>query len=401
MAREKRINKAASVLVALGIVVAVMLFFFVPFVPRSGKAEPFTVRVRLMKDSRGFDVSVKGKCAVQDIGTEEALEETIAMPEGTKVLPEKAGIKIGKKLLVGAERVRLSPLQEECVGVNGKLYRGQIDLVKIAEGLDVINRVELEDYLKGVIPKEMHQFWPFAVIEAQSIASRSFAVYQALRRKSKEYDLAADTFSQVYGGRSAEKWRTSRAVQATRGKVLVYEGKVFPAYFHSTCGGHTQDALRLWGIDLEPLKGVRCPWCRWSPYYRWRKRLSAKTILNALKKRGYAHIRRIDDVREGARDASGRLEYVRIRSGKDWFDMSSEDFRSAVGKSVLKSSNFRIKKYPFFYLFNGHGWGHGVGMCQWGAFGLSLKGRNAAKILEYYYPGTKVEKLTEVLGTRD
>ena len=108
-------------------------------------------------------------------------------------------------------------------------------------------------------------------------------------------------------------------------------------------------------------------------------------------------IRRVDNIKEGKRDPSGRLEDVNVKSGNKWLKIKTGSFRSAVGKKELKSSNFRIKKYPLFYLFSGHGWGHGVGMCQWGAFGVSLKGWSADRILNYYYPGTKVVSLGEVL----
>ena len=111
--------------------------------------------------------------------------------------------------------------KDESVIVNGTEYRGEADVVKTESGFDVINRVELEDYLKGVLPREMHHMWPSSALKAQAVASRSFAVYEAIRRKDKEYDLTADTFSQVYGGKGSEKWRATRAVEATKGEVRI------------------------------------------------------------------------------------------------------------------------------------------------------------------------------------
>ena len=125
-------------------------------------------------------------------------------------------------------------------------------------------------------------------------------------------------------------------------------------------------------------------------------RLPTKTIEERLRSKGYA-VKRIDNIKTGKRDSSGRLKYVSVKSGNKWFEIKTGEFQSAVGKKSLKSAKFRIKKYPFFYLFSGHGWGHGVGMCQWGAFGLAMRWRNYKKILAYYYPGTKIVDLEKVV----
>ena len=171
---------------------------------------------------------------------------------------------------------------------------------------------------------------------------------------------------------------------------------MFPAYFHACCGGRTEDASEIWGESPAPLKGVRCKWCRWSPYFRWRVRLSAKTVQENLEKKGYV-LERVDDIRDGEKDESDRLKYVSIKAKNKWFEILIEDFRSAIGRNVLKSSNFRVKKYPFFYLFSGYGWGHGVGMCQWGAFGLAVRRKSAVWILGHYYPGAHIVDLNDVV----
>ena len=106
---------------------------------------------------------------------------------------------------------------------------------------------------------------------------------------------------------------------------------------------------------------------------------------------------RVDDIKEGPRDSSRRLEYVRIKSRNKWFEIPIKDFRYAIGGRTLKSANFGIKKYPRFYQFSGYGWGHGVGMCQWGAFGLSLRFYNEKGILEKYYPGARIVDAKKVL----
>ena len=390
---KKKIIQAGIILI---LCVAIFRFFFIPSEPRFAGKKTFIVRVRLAHDADGLKFGGGNKgCEVRDAETGRLLEKEVAIREGTEILPADGGIDLGGRIFA-VRGIRVFPPRGDSLALNGTFYRGRMDIIRTAGGLDAVNRVELEDYLKGVVPREVHRFWPFAVIKAQAIASRSFAVYQALCRKGKDHDLTADTFSQVYGGFSAERWRTTRAVEATKGKVLEYGGKVLPAYFHSCCGGHTQDASRIWGESPEPLRGVRCAWCRWSPYFSWRVRVPTRTILEGLNSKGCG-IKRIDDIRSEDRDRSGRLEYVKVRSYNKWLEIQTGDFRSAVGKKLLKSANFRVKKYPFFYSFSGHGWGHGVGMCQWGAFGLALRRWSAERILRYYYPGAKVVNLSDIL----
>jgi len=316
------------------------------------------------------------------------------MRKGTEIVSAGAGMKAGNTVY-NTGRIRVAPHGGKPVVLNGIRYRGQMDIIRTDKGLDAVNRVGLEDYLKGVLPKEVHHFWPFSALEAQAIASRSYAVHRIERSRNKDYDLTADTYSQVYGGKSCEKWRTTKAVESTKGKILEYGGKVLPGYFHSCCGGRTQDGSRMWGGPPTPLKSVKCSWCRWSPHFRWQAKVLTDTLMWKLRKKGY-DIERIDDIRAGRKDKSGRLEYVRVRTRNRWMEIPAADLRSAVGRRLVKSGNFRIKKYPTFYLFSGYGWGHGVGMCQWGAFGQSLRWRSAERILGHYYPGARITDLGSI-----
>jgi len=390
-------------IVAGVLIVLAFRFFFVPFKIYTLQKRPFMVRVRLLHDADDTRLGGGLKCNISDARTGGLLARNIPVHEGTQVVPFKGIIKIGSRIF-DSEEVRVSPSRGGDLVLGGTAYRGELFIANTGEGLDVINKLELEDYLKGVVPREMNYLWPVAALKAQAIASRSFVLYEALRRRNKDYDITADTFSQVYGGVSGERWRATRAVEATKGKVLEYEGEVLPAYFHSCCGGHTENIARIWGenfgasgIDMEPLKGVRCGSCRWSPHFRWQIRIAAKTIAQKLKEKDYP-IDGINEIREGERDDSGRLECVRVRSGDKWFEIPAEEFRAVTGRKYLRSANFRIKKYPFFYFFSGYGWGHGVGMCQWGAFGLSVRRKSAERILSYYYPGARIVNMWEVIG---
>ncbi len=371
------------IIAAGALIAALFRFFFVFPGAMPGAEKPFMIRVRLVNNVKAVRLAARNGYKVYDIKTGEFLKE-----KG----PGQGEVKI----TTGG--VRVLPLAGGNIILNGKPYNGKIDIVTMPKGLDVINTVELEDYLRGVLPREVSRYWPFEAIKAQAIVSRSFAVYEAMHRKARSYDLTADTFSQVYGGVADERRRTTEAVGATRGKVLVYDGEVLPAYFNSTCGGHTADAARVWGEGPAPLSGVKCRWCRMSPYFRWKTRIPEQTIVQKFNRRGYT-FKRIDAIREGPKDDSGRLEYLKIKTPGEWIEIATGDFRSILGRRVLKSANFSVKKRVHSYVFSGVGWGHGVGMCQWGALGLALKRWSTERILEYYYPGAKIEKL-KIVGAR-
>lgn len=375
---------------------ALTLAFFALLVLRPSKEDNFTVRVLVAEGCKELSIRTRGMCEIVDARTGKTIGRNVGLSAGTRVEPSINGMAVGDGLFA-TDIVRFRPIRGGTISVNGTEYRGEITVKKTGVSFSAVNKLNLEDYLSGVLPREVGRFWPFEALKAQAIASRSFAVYEALRRKSKEYDLFADTYSQVYGGKSSERWRTDRAVESTRGKILVYNGKVFPAYFHSCCGGHTEDGAKVWGRSLKPLSGVRCPWCRWSLRFRWRSRVSVADMAEKLKSKARG-ISSVDDIKAGKRDESGRVVSIDVRSGDHHTQIDINDFRAMIGGDILKSSNFRVRKYPGEYLFAGFGWGHGVGMCQWGAFTMALAWWKAEKILKFYYPGTRVGNMGNVLG---
>ncbi|MFH1836673.1 MAG: SpoIID/LytB domain-containing protein [Candidatus Omnitrophota bacterium] len=370
-------------------------FFLVPFKDRLYRQEPFMLRVRLVQEKDKLELSAGSICTIKEAGTEKVLLKKINIGKNARITPYGGEIKLNEEKFRVAG-IEIIPRKKDSLSLEGIDYRGSIKIFNNGGKLDAINIVELEDYLKGVLPREMNRFWPFSAMKAQAIASRSFAVNKALKREDQEYDLRADAFSQVYGGKSSERWRTSRVVTATKGKVLVYDEKIVPAYFHSCCGGYTRKVSDAWEGNEKPLKRVKCSWCGLSPHFRWRMKISTKDIIEKLDKKGYS-IESIDNIVAGPRDPSNRLKYLRIKAGDKWFEIKVNEFRSIMGNSVMKSSNFHVKRYLRFYIFSGYGWGHGVGMCQWGAFGLALKGKSEDKILNIYYPGAKIRVLNTVI----
>jgi stage II sporulation protein D len=281
----------------------------------------------------------------------------------------------------------------ESIQINGRRFRGEI-LFIIKEGcrIAVVNYIELEDYVRGILYHETSHYWPLEVLKAQAVISRTFALYQARENASRDYDVTNDVYSQVYGGATSERYRTNIAVEDTKAEVLVYQGKIFPTYFHATCAGHTEDASLLWNISLAPLKGVACGFCKESPHFNWHCNLTKEEIRQALAKSGYK-INNIEDILILGKDASGRITKLRIKDKGQEHDISAKDFRGILGPGIIKSANFSISIVNDEVAFEGFGWGHGVGLCQWGAYFMAKEGYSYEKILKYYYPGSELLRI--------
>ncbi|MCX5716080.1 MAG: SpoIID/LytB domain-containing protein, partial [Candidatus Omnitrophica bacterium] len=167
--------------------------------------------------------------------------------------------------------------------------------------------------------------------------------------------------------RTSEKWKTNMGVDSTRGEVLTFDGDIFPSYYHATCGGFTEDASNLWKIDLAPLKGVECAFCKKAKHYRWRAKVSLNDIESALEKAGIKDAKDIISIEIESRNRSNRINNLVIKTAAGAVTVAGKDFRLAVGPNKLRSNNYEVNVENGQAVFNGTGWGHGVGMCQWGA----------------------------------
>jgi len=347
------------------------------------------IRVCVAKEKDGILLSVRGPYTIKAINSDLELDKGRYLKK-EYIIPTNSGIKLGKEeyKIYG---IRIIPRKDASIYVDKKCFRGIVDIIRTRDlKLMVVNHLGLEKYLYGVLRQEVPYYWPMEALKAQAVAARTFALNRIRAMRDKDYDVTNDIYSQVYDGRSGEHWRTTRAVKATKGQVLTYEGKIIPAYYHSICGGHTEDAENVFGIKLTPLEGRPCPFCWGAKGVHWKVKLSYKEIEERLNKYGIK-VKDIRSIDEGGRDRSGRLKTIRIKDSAGGNKIPCFKFRLAVGPNIIKSTNFTIKNTKKSAVFSGRGWGHGVGMCQWGAFEMSKRRADYRKILEYYYPGAKVE----------
>ena len=263
-------------------------------------------------------------------------------------------------------------------------YRGELSITAHAQGLSVINHIPVEEYLYGVIPREMPHTWEMEALKAQAISARTYVLYIKSKSRDKPFDVAATTSSQMYGGHKAEREKTTRAVNATRGRVISYQGNLIVAYFHADSGGHTEDAVNVWGANLPYLKGVPDKFSTHTPNSAWEVYLPFSEMKNRLT-RSSIDVGRITDVKPETQSASGRALGLALKSTRGTARMTGNNFRIRMGAERLKSTLFHLEPLKDGVRFTGKGYGHGVGLSQWGAQTMALKGYTANDILNHYY----------------
>ncbi len=276
-------------------------------------------------------------------------------------------------------------------------YRGDIKLLPVGGRLYVVNMIDIEDYIKGILYNEISNFWPIEAIKAQAIVARTYALYSIKQNKlaNRSYDLDATDRSQVYTGRNAERYRLSKAVDETKGLILECpDGKILPAFYHACCGGMTESANALWNVDLPCLKPVQCPFCKSSPHFHWAYNISQMDITNKLRTSlGMGFNEYIISIIPLGYTTSGRIKGLKLTTDMgNEYTISGKDFRAKLGAKNIRSTNFSVALKNGEFAFDGKGWGHGVGMCQWGAYEMAKKGYDFKEILGYYYPSSKIVK---------
>ncbi len=292
----------------------------------------------------------------------------------------------------------------------GKKYRGLLKIISDGNLIRIINRLTLENYLKGVVPAEM----PigkgddyFQALKAFAICTRTYAINK-MHGNDSYFDVYLDTRDQVYGGVGIEKALSNRAVDETTGMILTYDNKPAKVYYHASCGGHTEDARNVFGIKDEPyLQGVEDgdpPNCSIARGFVWEENYPGKIFVERLISSGLIDRGnyQLKDVDVKGRDESGRVSQLEITLTTSDNDdkivrINGNRIRSVIrtadNSNILKSTLFNISFENNIVKIKGKGKGHGVGLCQWGAIHQSIEGKNFKSILSFYFPSTEVEKL--------
>lgn len=392
-----------------------------------------------LKTSPGYTLTTTDSKTIA-AGSENAVLQFKADPQGITVFDEAGKVlcQTIQPLLLAYENPSATTILFDMAygggsfwaGRSDRAYRGRIELIPKsqiggAQTITVVNQLNVEEYLYAVVPSEISSSWPKAAQEAQAIAARTYAFANMGGFAGRGFDLLATVASQVYNGVGAETPAARAAVDATRGQILTYNGKPIAAFFHGNSGGFTGSSADLWNLDLPYLRpqadlllpatvaaGRMEPADLWNwllsrpltyssqpkysamSSYRWSfwiSRAQLERRLNQGEKLG-----RIRSLTTSGRGDNGMVKQVLITGTGGSCRLKGDKIRSALGG--LRSNLFVVEPklgkdgLPEYFIFNGAGWGHGIGMDQSGAAGMAAAGYASADILNHYYPGTQLVK---------
>jgi stage II sporulation protein D len=386
--------------------------------PTAESAEP-RIRIGLAVGVPSAIVGGGGDLVVNDPSG--ARLAAIPADEQWRVVPSGIGVSVQPPGRVGStpsEMIAIVPADAGgLVRVNGRTYRGTVEVVRDTAGITVVNRLLLETYLLGVVSAEMGRRTPaeFEALKAQTVVSRTYAIRNLGRRASLGFDLHAGTADQVYVGAGSERTEGREAVQATRGMALTYNGAPINAFYYSTCGGQTAEPVEAFSASAQPyLRSAPDvdengeAYCRISPRYRWREEWSGASLqttlrrtLPAVRKVPSERVTSVRDIWVVQRTPSGRVGRLGITLGASQVMVDGPWVRQVLAPSdgdLLRSAAFTLTATGTggaisHLVAEGRGAGHGVGLCQWGAVGRSRAGQNFQRILAAYYPGTTLQRV--------
>lgn len=335
------------------------------------------------------------------------------------------------------------------INVNKKKYRGKVTLTNVnKEGLTVINTLPIEQYLYSIVPSEMPASWHLEAVKSQAVAARTFALNNMNKHEAEGYDVCATTHCQVYNGKTVEMGRSTKAVDDTNGLVMLYKGKPISAVFHSSAGGRTEDSEDVWGSYLPYLRSVE-DYDQGAPNYKWEKKMTPSEVQNKLQTAGYSigTLQAIevsplnkDSKNANDRSASGRIKTMGFIGDKGSISLEGNKARSILGLNstlfdvsivvpnekkidvqigMYYKKNIDVNLPPYkekglmtdkentrritgrpgeLVLFNGFGWGHGLGLSQWGSKAMAEKTPETnslyfKEILRHYYQGIEIKKV--------
>lgn len=365
-----------------------------------------SLRVLLSADVHRLDVQAEGAVWVTD-----ASRQGRAMHSGVHIVPYGKGFLVngirmpherltmragdqGLTLLLARPNGKVQgasrPANESRLAVP---VSGLVHVARKGKGFLVINQVDLEEYVKGVVPAEVNSAWHPEMLKAQAVAARTYALYQQMLSATREYDVAATVQDQVYRGKNGIDAAVLRAVEETKGLVLTYQNAPIYAAFSSTAAGLTEDALNVWSKEYPYLKGVECPFDLESPHYQWKASFRMDTLEQNLRQQGFA-VGTIVSMTPLSFSRGGRVAKLRLVHSEGELILRGEDLRKAVGYMVVPSTQFTIDSVGREIVLSGYGAGHAVGMCQWGAKELAELGYPFSTILLYYYPGTELQDMS-------
>jgi len=288
---------------------------------------------------------------------------------------------------------------------NERAYYGKILIENEKGRLKIINEIDLEKYLESVVYSETTDLSYFEAYKAHSVIARTYTLKAINRHIKNGYNLCDNTHCQLYLGFKNVKPEIIKAVKSTSGEILVYRGQPIWAFYHSICGGATEDSENVWGYEKkEYLQSVvdgsrERPYCFNAPGFKWRTKIAKNKFQAFIEKYIFKNKDILTEIIISSRTSSGRIKDLIFKSKNQSRDIKSVEFYHYIGKyfgwDAVRSTNFKIYYDKKYIIFEGFGNGHGVGLCQHGADEMAKLGYNYKQILFHYYKNVKLIRLKE------
>ena len=285
---------------------------------------------------------------------------------------------------VSAGELIVEPEDNGYVWIGDRWYRGKTRLIRQTDRITAINHVDLEQYLYSVVGAEAVSTWPIEALKAQAVAARSYALYKRNTGTNSFYDVDTTVGTQVYKGLDSEYTTTHEAVDGTLGQIMTYNNEVILAAFHSSSGGHTENVEDVWSSPLPYLRAV-IDYDHQSPVFEWQQVIPVTEIQNLVA--GIGIIKGLKPVQMTPR---GRIVTMEVLGDRGTTTVSGKKLRQAL---KLRSTLFRVSTEGNNLRIKGRGFGHGLGLSQWGAYYLAKQGVNYHQILAHYYQSANLTQL--------
>lgn len=347
------------------------------------------VRILLLDRVKKAELSVDGR--YQILGSLSNVVDEGVKLDKTNVFIENGWIHLGGRRHYNSE-LRIKNLGGSGIVLDSIPYRGEIRILpQTDKEFSVIEEINIENFVVGVLGCEMPNSWEEDALRSQTVAIRTYV--ESRKKANKNESFHMDKSELAYRGMLGETAKSGKIVQDTAGIVMAYNGEIFSAYFHSTCGGHTEDVNLVFGREkLPPLAGVKCGYCENSKYYTWSVNIEKSAMLQKLQK-AKVNVSNIVSVKTVNPGPGGHVSEVEIIDAKGKEQMNANRFRLLVGPNNLYSTAFTARNNGKSITFSGKGWGHGVGLCQYGVQGMAKKGFNWREILGHYYPKSELRRI--------
>lgn len=340
------------------------------------------LRVAINKNVEQLKIGSSTTAIVKDatgkqIGTLSPMSSLAAKTKGNK-------ISINDRL--SATELYIEPQGNGYVWIGDRWYRGKTRLLRQDNTITAVNHVELEDYLYSVVGAEAISSWPLEALKAQAVAARSYALYKRSREANGIYDLDTTVGTQVYKGLDSEYTTTHEAVNSTLGQIMTYNNQVILAAFHSSSGGHTENVEDIWTAPLPYLRAV-VDYDQQSPVFEWQQIVPVSRIEEMV-----AGVGAISGLQPVEMTPHGRVITMQITGDRGSITVSGTDLRKTL---ELRSTLFRMSTDGKNVRVQGRGFGHGLGLSQWGAYYLAEQGVNYYQILGHYYQNAVLTKMAK------